>query len=170
MNDISKVIMNPIRQRIMQYLLIHEKATTKSISEELSDIPSPTLYRHIKMLLDSDIIYVVEEEQIRGAIQKTYALNPQIMQNADAADTNALIQNALHSIGAAFQVYFAKENINPEKDMLSLTTSTLLLSDEECADFFKEINKIVSKLLKNQPTENRKPRRITFISSPCEEE
>mgnify|MGYP006967167474 CR=1 FL=1 len=62
------------------------------------------------MLLDSDIIYVVEEEQIRGAIQKTYALNPQIMQNADAADTNALIQNALHSIGAAFQVYFAKEN------------------------------------------------------------
>lgn len=170
MKDIAKVIMHPIRQRIIQYLSINERANTKSIGEELSDIPTPTLYRHIKALLDAEVICVVEEDRVRGAVQKTYAINSEMMNNTDNSRTNALIQNILYSLGASFQAYFAKESADMAKDLLNFTTSTLLLSDEECVEFFQQINGVVTKYVANQPNEERKVRRITLISSPCEEE
>ena len=93
MKDIAKVIMNPIRQRIIQYLSVNGKSNTKSIGEELSDIPTPTLYRHIKVLLDAEVICVVEEDKVRGAVQKTYALNSEMMRDTDTASGNAIIQS-----------------------------------------------------------------------------
>lgn len=170
MKDIAKVIMNPIRQRIIQYLSVNGKSNTKSIGEELSDIPTPTLYRHIKALLDAEVICVVEEDKVRGAVQKTYAINSEMMSDTDTASVNAIIQSSLYSLGASFQAYFAKESADMAKDLLNYTTSILLLSDEECVDFFQQINGVVTKFLANQPNEERKVRRITLISSPCEEE
>lgn len=170
MEELAKVIMNPIRQRIMQHLLIHGKSTTKMIADGLSDVPAPTLYRHIKILSEAAVLLVVEEERVRGAVQKTYALNPEVMKNTDLAGTNILIQNSLNSLGAAFQSYFLKGQGNMEKDMLSFSTSTLLMSDEECKDFFHQIGDVIAKYLSNEPNDDRKARRITLISSPCEEE
>ena len=37
--DFTKIIMNPVRQRIVQYLILHEEGTVSSIREELNDIP-----------------------------------------------------------------------------------------------------------------------------------
>ena len=37
--EMVEVVMNPVRQRIFQYLLIHEKGTVKEIKKELQDIP-----------------------------------------------------------------------------------------------------------------------------------
>lgn len=48
--EMVEVVMNPVRQRIFQYLLIHEKGTVKEIKKELQDIPSASLYRHVKIL------------------------------------------------------------------------------------------------------------------------
>ena len=36
--EMVEVVMNPVRQRIFQYLLIHEKGTVKEIKKELQDI------------------------------------------------------------------------------------------------------------------------------------
>ena len=38
--EIAEVFMNPVRQRIIQYLLVHEKGTVKEIKKELPDVPS----------------------------------------------------------------------------------------------------------------------------------
>lgn len=48
--EIAEVFMNPVRQRIIQYLLVHKKGTVKEIKKELPDVPSASLYRHIKIL------------------------------------------------------------------------------------------------------------------------
>ena len=48
--EIAEVFMNPVRQRIIQYLLVHEKGTVKEIKKALPDVPSASLYRHIKIL------------------------------------------------------------------------------------------------------------------------
>lgn len=170
MRDLAKVVMNPIRQRILQALLVHGKSSTKDIGEELNDVPAPTLYRHIKILLDADVIMVAQEEPIRGTIQRIYAVNPEFMNGADANDTNLLIQNTLHSLCASFQMYFAKGKTDMQKDLLSVSTSTLLLSDAEFMDFLQELSKLIGKHISNQPTSDRKTRRFTFISSPSEED
>lgn len=170
--DITKIIMNPIRMRIIQYLLMQGQGTTKEIKEELSDVPPASLYRHIKVLSDAGFITVVEEKKVRGTMEKTYSLT----QNSEnpigeysVENAKKLINASLLSLMASFNHYFNKKECDPMKDLLSLSTSTLLLTDEEYMTMTAKIGEIFNGVIQNKPTSERKVRRITFISSPCEE-
>lgn len=73
--ELAEIAMNPARQRIFQYFLLHETGTVKEIRKALPDIPSASLYRHIKILADSSILMVVDENRIRGTVESVYQLN-----------------------------------------------------------------------------------------------
>ena len=73
--ELAEIAMNPARQRIFQYFLLHETGTVKEIRKALPDIPSASLYRHIKILADSSILMVVDENRIRGTVHSVYQLN-----------------------------------------------------------------------------------------------
>lgn len=166
----ADVIMNPVRQRIAQYLLIHATGTTAEIGQELSDIPPASLYRHVKILLEAGCIEIESEKRIRGVTEKTYRLVQNPMGEINDQDIAMLIQTSLLSIVSNFQSYFAKEKVDPQKDMLSVSTSTLMLSDEEFIQLFQKIGGAINEVIHNKPKEGRKPRSITFISAPVEEE
>ena len=70
--ELAEIAMNPARQRIFQYFLLHETGTVKEIRKALPDIPSASLYRHIKILADSSILMVVGENRIRGTVHSVY--------------------------------------------------------------------------------------------------
>lgn len=168
---ITNIIMNPARQRIIQFLLINQKGTVSEIAAELSDIPRVSIYRHIKVLLEASLIEVVEEKAIRGTIEKTYSLIASPFGDMPTNDDiSLLIQNTLLSIAGNFSQYFKNTNADPQKDMLSVSSSTLMLSDEEFAQFFKEIGEIYNKVINNKPDGKRKPRAITIISAPTTKE
>ena len=71
---------------------------------------------------------------------------------------------------ADFQKYFAREDADPQKDLLSFTTSTLLLTDEEFMMMMQKIGNVFNEVIYNKPENGRRPRCFTFISSPCEKE
>lgn len=73
--ELAEIAMNPARQRIFQYFLLHETGTVEEIRKALPDIPSASLYRHIKILADSSILMVVGENRIRGTVESVYQLN-----------------------------------------------------------------------------------------------
>lgn len=170
-DDITKIIMNPVRMRVIQYLLTHARGTAKEIGDELSDVPKASLYRHIKILVDNGLLIIIEETKVRGAVEKTYALNQeQPMGDYSEETVRQIIQNSLFMIMAEFDQYFAKEQKDPKKDMLSLTSCTLMLSEQEFQEMMMKIGAIYQEVIQNGPSEGRKARRITLISSPCEEE
>ena len=70
----------------------------------------------------------------------------------------------------SFKNYFKDEDADPIRDILSLSTSTLLLSDDELRDLLDEIRQILERVVDNKPSMDRKERRLTFILSPCEKE
>lgn len=168
--DFIKVVMNPTRIRIVQYLLVHEKGTTAEIQEELIDIPPASLYRHIKTLLDAGCICVVDETKVRGVIQKTYGLGQDPAGEYSNEKAGQMIQSALFMLMGSFAQYFEQEDIDPVKDMLSVSTSTLLFTDEEFKEFFMRLGEIIDEAMTHKMEPGRKPRRITFISSPTEED
>ena len=168
--EFIRVVMNPVRQRIIQYLILHEEGTAASFKEELNDIPTASLYRHIKVLYEAGCIEVIRECRKRGTVEKTYALVKQPLGEGDRKSVEGLIQSALFFLMASFTGYFADEGNDFRKDMLSLTTSTLLLTDEEYMEMTGKIGAVFNEYIYNKPEEGRRPRRITFISSPCEEE
>lgn len=169
--DITKIIMNPTRMRIIQYLMLHETGTTAQMKEELIDISPASLYRHIKILEEAKLIVVIQENRIRGVVERVYQINKENPLSKDTSNENIkqVIDSSLLNIMGVFNRYLNNEENDPQKDLLFLTTSTLLLSDEEFLEFTKEIGDIFNVIVNNKKNDDRKVRRITLISSPCEE-
>lgn len=166
--EIAEVVMNPIRQRIFQYFLLHETGTVKELKKAFPDIPNASLYRHIKILADHSILIVVGENRIRGTVESVYRLNKDALATED--ESGNAVQMSLLSICASFARYFAGGNADPKRDMLLLTNCTLLLTDEEFSGFLSEINEIVLRHMKAETTEGSKTRQITLISAPTNEQ
>ena len=166
--EIAEVVMNPVRQRIFQYFLLHEAGTVKDLKRALPDVPSASLYRHVKILAEHSILMVMGENRIRGTVESVYRLNQDTLASADACG-NA-VQMSLLGICASFARYFAGGNVDPKKDMLLLTNCTLLLTEEEFSAFLSELNEIALKYMKAGAAENRKTRQITLISAPASEQ
>ena len=164
--EIAAVFMNPVRQRIIQYLLVHEKGTVKEMKKELFDIPSASLYRHIKILNDHEFLVVVEENRIRGTVENVYQLNRAALEVDDESGT--AVQMSLLSLCASFAKYFSSGHANPRKDLLMLTSCTLTLTDEDFIKFLTELNEVATKYMTKPVTEKSVSRQITLVSSPVD--
>ena len=106
--ELAEIVMNPVRQRIFQFFLLHETGTVKELRKALPDIPSASLYRHIKILADSSILMVVGENRIRGTVESVYQLNRDAMATED--ENGNAVQMSLLSIYASFAKYFSAGN------------------------------------------------------------
>lgn len=164
--ELSEVFMNPVRQRIIQYLLVHEKGTAKEIKRELPDIPGASLYRHIKILNDNEVIVVAKENKIRGTVEKVYQFNKAALEVND--ENGTAVQMSLLSLCAAFARYFSSGHADPRKDLLMLSGCTLTLTDEEFMQFLTELNEVTTKYMTKPVTQTSVSRQITFISSPID--
>lgn len=165
-DDINKLIANPINQRIAQYLILHKHGTVSDISKELSDIPRPSLYRHIKAMSNAGLLKVSEKKAVRGAVEKTYTLAEQPLGEPSNKDISLFIQKQILSIASSFAEYFKNENADPKKDYLSVSRCTLMLSDSELMEMYMRIGEVYNSYINNKPEEGRKPRSLAFISSP----
>lgn len=168
--DFADVIMNPVRQRIAQYLLLHKTGTVNEIAAALSDVPRPSLYRHVNVLLEAGCIEVVSEKSIRGAVERTYALVEQPMGEPSQQDVGAMVHGILTTVMAGFARYFARPDADPQKDLLSVSSSTLMLSDGEMMEMLQRIGAVFNDYIQNKPGGERRPRNILFISAPVEAE
>ena len=171
MKEINEVLLNPIRSRIIQYLIRNQSATAGEMLSFMTDVPKTTLYRHLKILSKHKIIMVVKENRVRGSVERTYELNLKTFSEKDTKE-NAL-GNAfgfLMKIYGDFDRYFSEENKDPTADKIFLSNVTLLLDDEEFDELFKQINVLLDAHLNNLPNKKRKQRSLSFISSPYKEE
>lgn len=164
--EMAEIVMNPVRQRIFQYLLVHETGTVKEIRKALPDVPSASLYRHMKILTEHGILTVIGENRIRGTVESIYQLNKSALEIEDA--NGSAVQSALLGICASFAKYFSGDSPDPKKDMLLMTTCTLTLNDTEFMNFLTEINQVAVKYMDIPIKDGSKTRQITLISAPTD--
>ena len=132
----------------------------------MPDIPGASIYRHIKILADNSAIIVVGENRIRGTVESVYRLNKSAL---EIDDTEGLgVQMSLMGICTAFAKYFAKGNVDPQKDMLMMTSCTFTLTDGEFMDFLSEISEVAAGYMSKTVTEESKIRQISLISLPVD--
>ena len=74
-------ITNPVKCKLLLEIHSQGKATARHLSDIYNDIPQATLYRHLKKMLSDGILQVIEETQVRGTVEKTYALASNINSN-----------------------------------------------------------------------------------------
>ncbi|MDO4490855.1 MAG: helix-turn-helix domain-containing protein [Lachnospiraceae bacterium] len=165
-NDYVEACMNSTRQRILQAIMLKQQATPTEIGEALTDIPRASLYRHIKILLDANVISIVKEINKRGSIEKTYAMASPAPTADPQTSAHQLVQSALMSLQMDFGQYFAGDTADPARDLLTVGSASLMLTDDEMKEFYAAYGELLSRYLQKKPDENRKVRKVSLIVSP----
>ena len=81
-------------------------------------------------------------------------------------EVNQLVQQALMGLQGEFHRYFAKEDPDPQRDMLTVGSASLMLTDAEMTEFTLEYGKLLQKYMMNTSEEGRKVRKVTLVVSP----
>lgn len=167
----ADILLHPVRMKILQTLASgRRKKTVQQIAGKLPEVPQATLYRHLKKLLDANFIEVVEENQVRGTIEKVYALPEQrevlsreeVLKAGPEEHLNYFIR-FLSNVLMDFEAYISQPDYDFEKDMASFRSATLYASDEEYSEFIRKYVDLITPLLQNEEAPNRKKRTLTNI-------
>lgn len=166
----NEVLLHPVRARIVQHLSLCGTATAGDLALAIHDVPRTTLYRHINVLAEHNLLSVVSEAKVRGTLERTYGLN--LAQFAAENTTENGARNAfgfLMQIYANFDRYFSRSDADPGRDQLFLQNIVCLMTDEEFRSLLTEYGRLLSHHLDNRPVEGRKPRNLALISWPSDE-
>ena len=101
-------------------------------------------------------------------MEKTYAIAPQRPYGDTNEEYNKLIQSALMGLQGEFHRYFNGEDPDPQRDLLTVGSASLMMSDEEMMEFIKAYGELIQRYMSNKPAEGRKVRKVTFVISPNE--
>lgn len=168
--DIYDVMMNSIRMRIIQAAAAKKSMSATEICDKINDVPRTTLYRHINILLDANVLRVIEEKKIRGSVERILALN------IDEIAKHNTIENApqqafgfLMNTYSKFEKYFNKENFTPANTKIFFNNTVMMMDDQEFDKFLSELQALLLKY-HFDAAPGRKPRDISIISAPVENE
>ncbi|AGZ39567.1 helix-turn-helix domain-containing protein [Actinoplanes friuliensis] len=171
----ADLALHPVRIRILR-ALAGARLTTHDLVPLLPDIPHATLYRHLSTLVKGDLIQVVEERRIRGAVERVYALatpgapmDPAALATATPDDHARYFTAFMSSLLSEFSRYLARDRVDFAADGAGYQQLMLHLSDEELARFAADLGQVIGPLLANKPGEGRVPRLLATILLPADQ-
>lgn len=154
----AEVLMHPVRMKILQALMQYKEdglSTLKMISI-IKDVPQATLYRHIQILMDENIIKISKERKVRSVTEKFYTLNEGAAK-LDQEDWKGLSkEQKLNYISyyqlvllSQYQNYLtALEEKNYTEDAATFSFVELSLSNEQFMHFQEDLNNLMTKYYK----------------------
>jgi len=169
----TEYLANPVRSRIFFQVQSSPNITTKTLLEKLPDIAQPTLYRHIKAMLDGGVIKITGEKQIRGVVEKSYSIGIDFNKNIEKIITENdgtgyfhLFTQYLMGTMAEFRAYSESHNIDIVNDGSSFSTTSFYATPEELQEALAKIEDIVQDISQNEPTAGRALCNLCVISIP----
>ena len=171
--EILDLMLNPVRMRIIM-ALSERPMSTQELATRLSDVPPATLYRQVKRLAKGGMIKVIKQHQVRGTLEKTYAIQTQ-----EAGDpTRELAQLSKDEHMRYFTAFvsillddFARylehsPQVNLATDGVGYHKLVLNLSDEELENFAKDLNRVLRPYIEKKPSADRRHRNFSTIMVP----
>lgn len=172
-DKIMDVLTNPVKCKLFLEIQKCEKTTAKHLSETFSDIPPATLYRYLKRMTNDKVLKIVNQTQVRGALEKTYAIDIDMTKDfkeiLDSNSGEAYFQSFMqYLIGFAqlFQNYCKREDIDIVKDKSGFSLSPLYLTNEELEKLVGNIREVIKPYGNNTPSAGRKLRSVGVMISP----
>ena len=169
----SSALLHPVRLRIVQTLLGDGELTTRELHERMSDVPIATLYRHIGHLVKHALIEVCGEQQIRGALERTYRLAAGL-DNPSPDDVGALSAEELltaftvftSGITRDFEAYLRAGDPDLKADRVSFAQAPFWASDAELDEFARALMAAIEPLRRNGPAPGRRRRILSTVLLP----
>lgn len=172
---LSKIdlILHPVRLRILQTLYTAE-LSTRQIAAKLADVPTSSIYRHLRQLNEAGLVTITKTEPVRGTAEKFYqigelpTLSAADMATATADMATATIEEQLgyfatfmlvtqQGFAAFMQAHYP---IDHAQVLMGYREAVLFGTKEELMTCFQKINEAVAPLLQNEPAAAEEEPRI----------
>ncbi|MGC9668301.1 helix-turn-helix domain-containing protein [Planosporangium sp. 12N6] len=148
----ADLLLHPIRLRIVQAFLPDRELTIGQLGEQLPEVPTASLYRHVSTLVDGEALTVVTERKVRGTFERTYRLN---LANVSVTGEDAASMDAeahrrafltfVASLLADFDRYLARDDIDLVRDGVGYRQLVLNLSDAEFTALGAELRELLER-------------------------
>lgn len=174
--DTLDLVLHPVRLRIVHAMSGGRTRTTSDLCASLPDVPKTTLYRHVGLLARADLLEVVGEHRVHGAVERRYRLrSEQSAIDADAAASMSLEDHrhgfaaAMAALIAEFNAYLDGGRADPTADSVSYRQIPLWLNRRELAELISEIRSALASRWANEPTPDRGPYLLSTILFPVDD-
>ncbi|MEO6998142.1 MAG: helix-turn-helix domain-containing protein [Terracoccus sp.] len=172
----AELLLHPVRLRIVQAFLGDRALTTSQLRAELDDVPVASLYRHIGRLVAGDVLSVLAERRVRGAVERTYVMRATAARISPAEVAAMSVEDHRQAflafvaglIGDA-ERYLARPAANPARDGASYNLAGLWLNDAELLEFARDLNTVVLPRLANGPKRGRTRRILATVLLPADD-
>ena len=171
----ADLIIHPVRLGIIQALAAGPQST-QEIAQALPEVSIPSLYRHLKMLLEGQMVEVEETRKVRALQEKVYRLaqapymTAEDMAGMSAEELLKYFTSYTASLIQGFADYTGASGPAPnmESDQTGFTETYFYASSEEMEQFRKKLIEILRPLVVLKPDENRRRRKLAIISHPVD--
>lgn len=174
--DVLDLLLHPVRLRIVYALSGGRVRTTADLCVSLPDVPKTTVYRHVALLTEGGVLEVVDEQRVRGAVERHYRLHRDrtpIDDEAGAAmsldDHRQGFAAAMAALHAEFNAYLDRPGADPFTDMVGYRQGIFWLSRDEMDELVRDVGALFAARLGNEPAPGRRPRLMSLIQFPIEE-
>ncbi len=177
--ELLDTMLHPVRMRVLMALAGSQGMTPLQMSEQLSDVPQATLYRHINRLAGAGLLRLVEERPVRGTLEKVYALDQAGQSHLDGEAMAQLTKEDHLRYFTAFAVSLLDQfsrylSHHPAVDLAAdgagYTQVPLFMTDNELVEFSQAINQALLPYLEPAGTQpggqERKKRLFATIMMP----
>ncbi len=161
--------------RIIRVLSDGKGRTVQEIGTKLADVPTATLYRHIKKLLEGEFLEVVEERQVGGAVERVFALRDQAgflsaedIAHATKEDHMRYFTLFCAMLMSDFNDYLQRETIDFVADGVGYRTVSLYLDDHEFLELVARLQECIAAYKDNRPAPGRRRRLLSTVVMPAE--
>ena len=159
----ADLLLHPVRLRILQAFLGDRSLTTSQLRAELPDVPPASLYRHVAKLVAAGVLSVVDERRVRGALERTYALQtskstvePEELTKLSADEHRRMFSTFLAALIREFDLYLERGDVDLIRDGVSYGLSGMWLNNAEAKKLARELNEVLLPAAHNTPGRGRK--------------
>jgi hypothetical protein len=149
--------------------------TTAELRERLSDVAPATLYRQVAALVEGNVLEVVDERRIRGAVERTYRLRTEAATiDADEAremsveDHRQGFLTFVVGLLADFDRYLDGGDADLGRDLVGYRQTAFHLTDEETMALIADLRAVVMSRADHEPAPGRRRRSFTTILMPTD--
>jgi DNA-binding transcriptional ArsR family regulator len=168
----AKLLLHPVRLRIVEAFLGDRKLTTAELRAELPDVPPASLYRHLARLIDAGVLDVVGERKVRGTVERTYV--KQGPQNIWASELAQLSRDELRQVYLAYVAalltdidqYLERGNADLRRGGATLRIAAMWLTDDELNELAAGFAKLLQPFLDHPATPDRTRKVLRTIVLP----
>lgn len=155
-----ELILHPVRFRIIA-MLAGRTLTAQQLGEMLPDIAQTTLYRHINTLADAQIIEIAAEKQVRGTVERSYALaqgaarlSPDEIGGISREDHLSYFMIFLSSLMHDYRDYAEGDAFDSRRVLMSKTP--LYISDAQFMAVMNQMNALLAPYLTRQSDDDQR--------------